>query len=61
MTPKPFLRGSRTAIVTGPSGEEIHTDQCGRVRVTFRWDRVTPTDDASFFWLRVSQGWAGVG
>lgn len=58
-TPKPFVRGPQTAVVTGPSGEEIHTDKYGRVKVKFHWDRVSPQNDTSSCWIRVSQGWAG--
>lgn len=58
-TPKPFVRGPQTAVVTGPSAEEIHTDQYGRVKVKFHWDRVSPQNDTSSCWIRVSQGWAG--
>ncbi|WP_137127080.1 type VI secretion system Vgr family protein [Roseomonas sp. HF4] len=61
VTPKTFVRGPQTAIVTGPSGDEIHTDQYGRVKVKFHWDRATATDDTTSCWLRVSQGWAGAG
>lgn len=58
-SPKPFVQGPQTAIVTGPSGEEIHTDEHGRIKVAFHWDRLDPSDDTSSCWLRVSQGWAG--
>jgi type VI secretion system secreted protein VgrG len=61
VTPKPFVRGPQTAVVTGPAGEEIHTDKYGRVKVRFHWDRVNPADDTSSCWVRVSQGWAGAG
>ena len=61
VTPKPFVRGPQTAVVTGPGGEEIHTDEYGRVKVQFHWDRVNPADDSSSCWVRVSQGWAGSG
>lgn len=60
-TPKPRIASAQTAIVTGPSGEEIHTDQYGRVKVQFHWDRSGKTDDTSSCWLRVVQGWAGTG
>jgi len=33
------MRGTQTARVVGPEGEEIHTDQFGRVKVQFHWDR----------------------
>ncbi|MFW6241722.1 MAG: type VI secretion system Vgr family protein, partial [Thermodesulfobacteriota bacterium] len=58
-TPKPTVRGSQTAIVTGPAGEEIHTDEHGRVKVQFHWDREGKRDENSSCWIRVSQGWAG--
>jgi type VI secretion system secreted protein VgrG len=60
-TPKPRIASAQTAIVTGPSGEEIHTDTYGRVKVQFHWDRSGKTDDTSSCWLRVVQGWAGAG
>jgi type VI secretion system secreted protein VgrG len=59
VTPKPFVHGPQTAIVTGLSGEEIHTDAYGRVKVQFHWDRVGRKDETSSCWVRVSQGWAG--
>ncbi len=60
-TPRPFVRGPQTAIVTGPPGEEIHCDKYGRVKVKFHWDRHSREDDTSSCWLRVSQAWAGAG
>ncbi|AUX35510.1 MULTISPECIES: type VI secretion system Vgr family protein [Sorangium] len=61
LTGKPCVAGVQSAIVVGPPGEEIHTDEFGRVRVQFPWDREGRFDDASSCWIRVSQGWAGVG
>jgi type VI secretion system secreted protein VgrG len=58
-TPKPRIVGVQCAVVVGPKGEEIHTDELGRVRVQFAWDRVGRRDDASSCWVRVSQGWGG--
>jgi type VI secretion system secreted protein VgrG len=58
---KPRIPGAQTAIVVGPSGEEIHTDQYARVKVQFHWDRVGAFDDKSSCWVRVAQGWAGKG
>ena len=60
-TPKPHIQGMQTAIVVGPKGEEIHTDEFGRVRVQFHWDREGGYDEGSSCWMRVSQGWAGSG
>jgi type VI secretion system secreted protein VgrG len=59
VTPKPTIRGMQPALVVGPSGEEIHTDKHGRVKVSFFWDRVSTADEKSSCWLRVAQGWAG--
>lgn len=61
LTPKPLVQGSQTAIVTGPSGEEIYTDEHGRVKVQFHWDREGKKDDKTSCWIRVSQAWAGAG
>lgn len=61
VTPKPHMRGTQTAIVTGPSGEEIYTDKHGRVKVQFHWDRLGKYDDSSSCWIRVAQPWAGSG
>ena len=58
-TPKPAIQGPQTAIVVGPSGDEIHTDEYGRVRVQFHWDRYGKSDQDSSCWIRVSQYWAG--
>ena len=35
-TPKPFVQGPQTAVVVGPSGDEIYTDKYGRVKVQVR-------------------------
>ncbi len=61
VTPRPFVQGPQTAVVTGPSGEEIHTDEFGRVKVQFHWDRLGEKDEHTSCWIRVSQGWAGQG
>ena len=59
VTPRPTVLGSQTAIVVGPPGEEIHTDEYGRVEVRFHWDQEGPHDVGASCWIRVSQGWAG--
>jgi len=61
LTSKPLVRGTQTAIVVGPAGEDIHTDEHGRVKVQFHWDREGAKDDKSSCWIRVSQMWAGNG
>ena len=59
MTPKPIVQGPQTAIVVGPAGEEIWTDEYGRVKVQFHWDRYGAADEKSSCWIRVSHPWAG--
>ncbi|RMH10688.1 MAG: type VI secretion system tip protein VgrG [Planctomycetota bacterium] len=58
-TPKPLIQGPQTAIVAGKSGEEIWTDEHGRVKLQFHWDRYSRGDENSSCWVRVSQNWAG--
>ncbi|NHZ64329.1 type VI secretion system tip protein VgrG [Massilia sp. CCM 8694] len=53
------IHGIQTATVVGPEGEEIHTDEYGRVRVQFHWDRAGSNDEKSSAWLRVATPWAG--
>ncbi|WP_418117250.1 type VI secretion system Vgr family protein [Variovorax sp. 350MFTsu5.1] len=59
VTPRPRTTGPQTAVVVGPAGEEIHTDQYGRIKVQFHWDRYGKRDENSSCWIRVSQTWAG--
>ncbi len=59
LTAKPAVQGLQTAIVVGPSGEEIYTDEFGRVKVQFHWDRDGSVDENSSCWVRVAQAWAG--
>ena len=66
-TPRGLVRGPQTAIVTGPPGEEVYTDDYGRIKVRFHWDRKVPgrqtdmPDDRASCWVRVAQMWAGNG
>jgi type VI secretion system secreted protein VgrG len=59
--PRPRIHGAQTAIVVGPKAEEIWTDEHGRVKVKFHWDRTAASDESSSCWIRVSQLWAGAG
>lgn len=61
ITPKPIITGLQSAIVTGPEGEEIHTDKYGRITVRFHWDRLGENNDKSSCSLRVAQAWGGGG
>jgi type VI secretion system secreted protein VgrG len=58
-TPKRRIPGAETAIVVGKSGEEIWTDEHGRVKVQFHWDQKGKNDENSSCWVRVAQAWAG--
>lgn len=58
---EPRVQGLQTAIVVGPPGSEIHTDEYGRVKVQFHWDRVGTYDDKSSAWIRVVSAWTGKG
>ncbi len=58
-TARPRMEGLHTAKVLAPSGEEIHTDDQGRIKIRFFWDwREDATADNSE-WVRVVQPWAG--
>jgi type VI secretion system secreted protein VgrG len=58
-TPRPVVQGTQTAVVVGPAGEEIYTDEFGRVKVHFHWDRYGKADENASCWIRVSHPWAG--
>ncbi|HEX6864286.1 MAG TPA: type VI secretion system tip protein TssI/VgrG [Thermoanaerobaculia bacterium] len=59
MTHRPRIPGPQTAVVVGPTGEEIYSDKYGRVKVQFHWDREGKADEKSSCWIRVAQVWAG--
>ncbi|MGI9499962.1 MAG: type VI secretion system Vgr family protein, partial [Geminicoccaceae bacterium] len=59
VTPKPTINGPQTAIVVGPNGEEVFTDEFGRIKVQFHWDRQGAKDEKSSCWIRVGQVLAG--
>ncbi len=50
-----FVYGTQTANTTGPSGQEIHTNEAGQVKAQFHWDRLGKDDDKSSCWMRTSQ------
>jgi type VI secretion system secreted protein VgrG len=60
-TPRPRMEGIHTAIVLGPDGEEIYTDDLARVKVRFYWDHRDDATDSQSVWARVIQPWAGKG
>lgn len=47
VTPRPFIRGPQTAIVTDTP------DEFGRAKLKFHWD-----ESEKSFWVRVAQNWA---
>ena len=62
--PKPRAPGPVTATVIGPEGEEIYTDEHGRIRVVMHFDRRTSEevdDSERSCWVPVSQTFAGPG
>lgn len=59
ITPWPEISGLHTALVVGPDGEEIHTDEYGRIKVQFHWDRIGEKNDNSSCWVRVVTPWSG--
>lgn len=61
VTPRPAAYGVESAVVVGPPGEEIHTDEYGRIRVHFHWDRESQMDEKSSCWVHVNQAWGGAG
>jgi type VI secretion system secreted protein VgrG len=58
---RPVQQVVETAVVVGPEGEEIFTDEHGRVKVQFPWDLAGKRNDFSSCWVRVAQAWAGGG
>lgn len=60
-TPKPRIYSQQTALVVGPEGEEVYTDELGRIKIQFPWDNYGNNDDASSLWVRVARTWAGPG
>ncbi|MCV4262545.1 type VI secretion system Vgr family protein [Pseudomonas capsici] len=60
LTPKPRMH-TQTATVVGKSGEEIWTDEYGRIKIQFPWDRDGKNDETSSCWVRVVLPWTGKG
>lgn len=68
---KPRVNGIQSATVVGPdgkpdvpgSGDDIHTDEHGRIQVKFPWDRTEAggSEATVSCFLRVAQGWGGSG
>ncbi|MGJ7528436.1 type VI secretion system tip protein TssI/VgrG [Variovorax sp. GB1P17] len=56
---KPVCKGPQTALVVGPEGQNLWTDEYGRIKVQFPWDRIGQKNLHSSCWVRVSSPWAG--
>ncbi|SFM41634.1 type VI secretion system Vgr family protein [Variovorax sp. OV329] len=56
---KPHSPGPQTARVVGPEGQSLWTDEFGRIKVQFPWDRIGQRNEHSSCWVRVSSPWAG--
>ncbi|AMC35303.1 type VI secretion system Vgr family protein [Janthinobacterium sp. B9-8] len=63
---KPTSPGLQTATVVGPAGSEVHTDEQGRIKVQYHWQRAAEhpefganLDDKSSCWIRVAMPSAG--
>ncbi len=59
ITPKPRIYSTQTAKVTGKEGEEIYTEEYGRIKVKFYWDPSDKTDESTSCWIRVATLWSG--
>lgn len=60
-TPRAEIPGVQTAVVVGKKGEEIWTDEHGRVKIQFHWDRDGKKDEESSCWVRSAVPWSGKG
>ncbi|MET3108156.1 type VI secretion system secreted protein VgrG [Oxalobacteraceae bacterium GrIS 2.11] len=60
---KPRSLGPEVAMVTGPdkntAANNLYTDQYGRIKVQFPWDRYGKGNQNSSCWVRVALPWAG--
>ncbi|MDZ3990758.1 type VI secretion system Vgr family protein [Pseudomonas sp. Teo4] len=58
--PRPTLNGPLSAIVVGPEGEEVFTDELARIQVRFHWQRGDSLPQGTT-WVRVAMPSAGSG
>jgi len=71
LTPIPSVNGPQSAVVLNADGKEspttqegtsvplVNTDELGRVKVRFHWDRHDTDGAYQSCWVRVSESWAG--
>lgn len=55
----PKIESIQTAFVVGKSADEIYTDEYGRIKIQFHWDRYGEQNENSSCWVRVATQWAG--
>ena len=63
-TPAPRVHGVQPAVVVGPAGQNPkmpYTDNLGRIKVQFHWDRHGKKNENSSCWLRTPHQSAGNG
>jgi type VI secretion system secreted protein VgrG len=58
-TGKPSVPGLQQAIVCGDGGDEICTDEYGRIKIQLMWDQDGGYNGNSSCWVHVAQPWAG--
>ncbi|MBP1126868.1 type VI secretion system secreted protein VgrG [Pseudomonas sp. PvP025] len=58
--PRPTIGGPLSAIVIGPEGEEVFTDEMARIQVRFHWQRGDAQPQGTT-WVRVAMPSAGSG
>jgi type VI secretion system secreted protein VgrG len=59
VTPRPVMAGIHSAVVIGDAGEEIHSEEYARIKVSFFWDHRKDITADNGIWVRVIQPWAG--
>ncbi|WP_175913615.1 type VI secretion system Vgr family protein [Burkholderia metallica] len=57
---KPVMQ-LETAVVVGPKGEEVYTDELNRIKARFVWDRQNEGTETASCWMRVVQSDTGGG
>jgi type VI secretion system secreted protein VgrG len=57
---KPVMQ-IQTATVVGIEGAEVHTDELGRTKIQFHWDRIGQRNERSSCWVRIAQPWSSAG
>lgn len=65
---RPTANGPQTATVVGPAGEEVFTDELGRIRIQFHWQRsdehpagTAAGNERASTWVRVAMPSSGDG